>query len=385
MSCFEGAGQNTTQARRLPLFAPLPLTDKNFCRVNLMTSRPFSAFSPARRRFLKQSTAAALALPLSFVRSRAAPLKSVSLTLDWLYQGPNAGFLLAKDKGFYSEAGLDVAITSGKGSVSTAQLVASKATQVGFSDGFVVGNGISKGMAIMTVGAIYRRNPAAIMVFADSGINTPKDLAGKTVAITSTSAVFQQWPAFCKGAGVDATNIQIVNIDPAGIGPALISGKVDAIGGYVGSYIASVELRSKKDLRVFWLSDYGVTVVSNGIIVHQDTLKSDPDLVRAFVTPTIKGYLYGRQHPDEAIAAVSRYLETSDPAITKRELEISWKTWVTPNTKGKPLGWSSEADWTSTIEVLKEYGGVTAPLAARDLYTNEFVPTGPEYVPPEEA
>jgi NitT/TauT family transport system substrate-binding protein len=362
-----------------------PDAGRKSSRVKVMAARAFSNFSLSRRRFLKTSAAAALALPFSSIRSRAAALKPVSLTLDWLYQGPNAGFLLAKDKGFYSEAGLDVAITSGKGSVSTAQLVASKAAQVGFSDGFVVGNGISKGMGIKGVGAIFRRNPAAIMAFADSAIKTPKDLAGKTIAITSTSAVFQQWPAFCKGAGVDASNIQIVNIDPAGIGPALISGKVDAIGGYVGSYIASVELRSKKDLRVFWMSDYGVTVVSNSIIVHQDTLKGDPELVRAFVTPTIKGFLYGRQHPEEAVAAVSRYLETADPAISRRELEISWKTWVTPNTKGKPLGWSSETDWASTIEVLRQYGGVAAPLAPQDIYTNEFVPTGPEYVPPEEA
>jgi NitT/TauT family transport system substrate-binding protein len=237
-------------------------------------------------------------------------------------------------------------------------------------------------MAIKTVGSIFRRNPSAIMVLGDSPINAPKDLAGKTVAITATSAVFQQWPAFCKGAGVDTTNIQMVSIDPAGIGPALISGKVDAIGGYVGSYIPSVELRSKKEVRAFWMADYGVTVVSNGIIVHQDLLNSDPDLVRAFVPATIRGFLYGRQHPEEAVAAVSRYIESADPAITKRELEISWKTWVSPNTKGKPLGWGAEADWTSTIDVLKQYASVTGPLVASDLFTNEFVPTGAEYVPP---
>jgi hypothetical protein len=59
------------------------------------------------------------------------PLKQISLTLDWLYQGPNAGFLLAQEKGFYREVGLDAAITAGKGSGSTAQLIASKASQIG--------------------------------------------------------------------------------------------------------------------------------------------------------------------------------------------------------------------------------------------------------------
>ncbi len=280
----------------------------------------------SRRRFLKSSglAAAALTLPLRPFRARAAgPLKQVSMTLDWLYQGPNAGFLMAQAKGFYSDAGLDVAITAGKGSASTAQLVASKASQIGFADGYVVGNGISKGMAIKTVGSIFRRNPSAVMVFADSPIRTPKDLEGKTVAISAGSAVIQQFPAFCKGAGVDASKVQIVNIDPAGIGPALITGKVDAIGAYVSSYVPTLEIRGNKKVRIFWFADAGVVAVSNGIIVHDDLLKSDPDLVRAFVPAALKGFLYGRQHPDEAVAAVAKYLPTIVPAITHRELEIS--------------------------------------------------------------
>jgi NitT/TauT family transport system substrate-binding protein len=353
-----------------------------------MRSRAFRGELISRRRFLKTSMLAAGALvsPLACYRARAAgPLKQVSLTLDWLYQGPNLGFMLAQEMGFYRAVGLDVAIAAGKGSGSTAQLVASKATQIGFVDGFVVGNGVSKGMAIKTVGSVFRRNPAAIMLFADSAIRTPKDLEGKTIAISAGSAVTQQWPAFCKGAGLDSSKIQIVNIDPAGIGPTLITGKVDAIGGYVSSYVPTLEIRGQKPVRIFWFADAGVTAVSNGIVVHQDLLKSDPDIVRALVPATIKAFLYGRQHVDEAIAAVQAFQPTVDPAITRREFEISWKLWLTPNTMGKPLGWGSDADWDSTIQVLRQYGGVTAQLDASQLYTNEFVPTGAEFVPPQEA
>jgi NitT/TauT family transport system substrate-binding protein len=66
-------------------------------------------------------------------------------------------------------------------------------------------------------------------------------------------------------------------------------------------------------------------------------------------------------------------------------MELSWTTWVTPNTAGKPLGWASEADWASTVKVLKQYGGVKTPLDAHALFTNEFVPTGADYVPPQKA
>jgi NitT/TauT family transport system substrate-binding protein len=342
----------------------------------------------SRRRVLtlSLSTTAALALPGTRQRARAAgALKQVTLTLDWVFQGPNVGFMLAQNKGFYREAGIDVAITPGKGSVSTAQLVASKASQFGFADGYVVGSGVAKGMALKSVGSIFRRNPAAVVVFADSGVATPKDLEGKSIAITAGSAQFQQWPAFCKGAGIDGSKIEVVNIDPAGVGVALVTGRVPALAGFAQGYVPAVEARSKKDVRVFWYADYGVTVVSNSIIVHDDLLKSDPELVRAFIAPTIKGFLYGRSHPDEAVATVREYLETADPEIARRELELSWKTWVTPNTQGKPLGWASDVDWAETVKVLREYGGVTSPLLSDSLYTNALVPSGTEYVPPQAA
>ena len=104
----------------------------------------------------------------------------MSFRLDWIYQGPNAGFMVAKDKGFYDEAGLNVDMGPGKGSGSTAQLIASKTSQFGFADGFVVGAGVAKGMELAMVGAIYRRNPTAAIVLAESGIKTPKELEGKT-------------------------------------------------------------------------------------------------------------------------------------------------------------------------------------------------------------
>lgn len=351
--------------------------------INSKPARP----RPSRRRLLagSLSATAAFALAAARQRARAQTLKQVTLTLDWIFQGPNAGFMLAQDKGFYREAGIDVAITPGKGSVSTAQLVASKASQFGFADGYVIGNGVTKGMALKSVGSIYRRNPAAAVVFANSGIATPKDLEGKSIAITAGSAQYQQWPAFVKGAGIDGSKIEVVNVDPAGVGVALVTGRVPALAGFAQGYVPTVEARSKKDTRIFWYADYGVTVVSNSIIVHEDLLKSDPELARAFVAPTIKGFLYARSHPDEAIATVRKYLETADPAIARREMELSWKTWVTPNTQNKPLGWASDADWADTVKALKDYGGVTLPLSGNSLYTNAFVPSGSEYIPPQAA
>ncbi len=339
--------------------------------------------STSRRQFLRDAGIAAGLAAVPIARpGRAQTKRQVTVRLDWIYQGPNAGFMVAKDKGFYEKAGLNVEVGPGKGSTSTAQLVASKATQFGFADGYVVGNGVSKGMNIRTVAGLYRRNPTAVIVLADSDIKTPKDLEGKTIAIAAGSTQFQQWPAFVKGCGLDAGKIRVVNIDPAGSPPALITGQVPAIAGYALGQVPSVEIRGNTKARVFWYADCGVTAVSNGIVVHNDLIKEEPELVRGFVVATIKGFLYGRQNVDEMIAIARKYSPAIEPAIARREAEMSWQSWVSPNTAGKPFGWMAEKDWQETVEVLKQYGGVTTPLEAQQLYTNEFVPTGAEFIPP---
>src|SRR6266852_5848112 len=234
-----------------------------------MPSKPRS-----RRQFLRQVGVAAglAAVPLAR-RGLAQTKRQVTMRLDWLYQGPNAGFLIAQDKGFYEQAGLNVEIGPGKGSGSTAQLVASKATQFGFADGFVVVAGVSKGMSIKMIAGIFRRNPTAVVVLDESDIRSPKDLEGQTIAISTGAAQFQQWPAFVKGCGLDAGKIRVVNIDPAGSPPALITGQLPAIAGFAQGFVPSVEIRGGKPARILWYADCGVTAVSNGIIVHDDFLK----------------------------------------------------------------------------------------------------------------
>lgn len=342
--------------------------------------------SSSRRRILAASGAAAGLAAVPFVRSANAQsrLRPVTMRLDWLFGGPNVGFIVAKEKGYYGTVGLDVDVGPGKGSGSTAQLIATKQSMFGFADGFVVGNSVAKGLSLRMVASVYRRNPTAVVVLEESPIRTPKDLEGKTIAIPTGAAQFQQWPAFVKGCNLDASRINVVNVDPAGSPPALITGRVAAIAGFAQGYVPSVEIRGGKKARILWYADCGVNAVSNGIIVHPDLLK-ETQLIRDFVAASIRGFLYARQNPDEAAAINRKFAETTDPAVTRREMELSWNTWVTPNTRNQPLGWMSDKDWEATVDVLKQYGGVTGPLAASDLYTNDFVPTGREFVPPQPA
>jgi NitT/TauT family transport system substrate-binding protein len=69
----------------------------------------------SRRQFLRRvGIAAGLAAAPLARRGFAQAKRHVTMRLDWLYQGPNAGFLIAQDKGFYEQAGFNVEIGPGK-------------------------------------------------------------------------------------------------------------------------------------------------------------------------------------------------------------------------------------------------------------------------------
>lgn len=312
-------------------------------------------------------------------------MTKVTLQLDWVLAGPNSGFMVALDKDFYAEEGLDVAITQGKGSGNTAQLVGSGAADFGFSDGYVVGNSVSKGVDIRMVASIYRRNPTAMIVLASSGIETPADIEGKTLALPAGSAQFQQFPAFAEGCGFDADKVRKVNVDNVAEEAALLSGQVDGMAGYAQGSIPALEIVGEAETRLFWFADCGVDTLSNGIIVHNDMIEDRPELIAPFVRASIRGFLYARQNPEEAVSIVIDNQPAADPAITLREMELSWETWVSKNTVGSALGWMSPEDWAYTANVLTTYGGVTDPIDPTDAYTNAYIPEGAEFVPPQTA
>jgi NitT/TauT family transport system substrate-binding protein len=312
----------------------------------------------------------------------AAALKNVTLQLDAGLSGANSGFMVALEKGFYKEAGLDVVITQGKGSGSTAQLIGAKQATFGFSDGFVVANSVSQGADIKMVSAIYRRNPTAIISLADSGMNTPKDLEGRTLALPTGVAAFQQFPAYTRGCNIDASKIRNVNIDQVSEEAALLAGQVDSIAAFAQSSLPALELRGDKELKVFWFAECGVATVGAGIIAHNDTINNTPELIEPFVQAAVRGFLYARQNPQETVDIVMKHQPATDPEIVRREQELSWISWQTDNTKGLPLGEMTEADWKVTIDIVNEVTTGT-PVTTDQVYTNAFAPKGEAFLPPQ--
>src|SRR6188768_1857409 len=148
--------------------------------------------------------------------------KPMKLTLNFLAGGPQAGFMYAKKLGYYKDAGIDLTIEEGKGSATTAQLVATGQTDVAFADAPAAMQIRSKGAPVKIVAPILQTNGFAIISIEGSGINTPKDLLGKRLAVQPGTAQTTLLDAILAENKIDKTKVDIVNIDPAALVGALL-------------------------------------------------------------------------------------------------------------------------------------------------------------------
>lgn len=117
---------------------------------------------------------------------------------------------------------------------------------------------------------------------------------------------YAQWKAFVKENGIDASKVNIENVGFPVREPMLVAGKVDAITGY--SFSSFLNLKSKgiaaDQIRVLLMSDHGLDLYGNTVIVNPDFAAKHPEAVRGFIRATIKGWQETVANPEAAVEHV---------------------------------------------------------------------------------
>jgi NitT/TauT family transport system substrate-binding protein len=128
----------------------------------------------------------------------AAQDNKLKVMVDWSPHGMHAGLHLAKQKGWYQEAGLDVEILDGKGSTSTIQQVAAGQVDVGFAQLAAMAVARANGLELTSIACFVRAGDNGVMVPKGSGYKTMKDLEGKRVAYAASSTTGPFMDAFSR-------------------------------------------------------------------------------------------------------------------------------------------------------------------------------------------
>ena len=281
-------------------------------------------------------------------------------------------FYCAIDQGYYADEGLNVEMTySPKGSMGPIEQVGADNIQFGYASGCSIITAKSKGIPIVSVYQIEHTNLFNIMAKKDSGITEPEDLAGGEIAVPGIgSPPYISAKAILYKSGVDYNTVTFVPVG-AGIIPALLENKTDAIGAYITEKIILDNM--KVETNVMYAKDYNANLVPNTVITNEGTLKSDPELVRKFVRATDKGLRYAVDNPEKAIDI---YIKSNPDAAKNRDVSLAiWTRLandiIQPETYS--LGQFNEEQWTMTQDTLYDIGMMDAKINISEVYTDEFV------------
>jgi NitT/TauT family transport system substrate-binding protein len=301
----------------------------------------------------------------------------VVLLLNWYVYSEHAPFFLGKARGYYDQEGIDLDIQEGRGSGVTVQAVAAGTANFGYADVPTMIKAASKGAPVVAVGVALQTSPMSVMGYADRNIRTPADIKGKTVAVTPGDSMSQIWPLFLKKTGLSDADFKTVSGDAQTKLNAVINNQADLLLGYVMDQAIKLQDATHKQVYPIRFADYGVNMVSSGIIVQKDFLKQKPDLVKRFMRATTKSLEEAAKNPD---AAVDAMLAANPKSGVKETALVGMKNTAAlykgpDNPNDRPLRVGGK-NMDETLALLVEYGGLDKGSAgkATDYYSNDFLP-----------
>jgi len=324
------------------------------------------------------AVAAAVTFASAMSPSAAAQGKDkVVLLLNWYVYSEHAPFFLGKERGYFDQEGIDLDIQEGRGSGVTVQAVAAGTATFGYADVPTMIKAASKGAPVTAVGVALQTSPMSVMGFADKNIRKPDDIKGKIVAVTPGDSMSQIWPLFLKKTGLKETDFKQVAGDAQTKLNAVINGQADVLLGYVMDQAIKLQDATHKPVYPIRFADYGVNMVSSGIVVQKDTLKNKPDVVKRFMRAATRSLEEAAKNPE---AAVDAMLKANPKSGVKDTALVGMKATAAlykgpDNPADRPFRVGAK-NMSETLQLLVEYGGLDKASAGKpeDYYTNDYLP-----------
>lgn len=287
--------------------------------------------------------------------------------------GRDAFAWVAEQKGYFRQAGIDVQIELGKATGENLKTLASGKAQFTSLDltGAMISAGAKNSTAyrdFRAVLAIHQRTLVSIMAMQGSGISSPKDLTGKKIAAAANSVNQLLFPGYAKLAGIDTAGIHWIAVQPVQLGPALASGKADALSTFlIGRPTiekATVQARSKHVV-VFPYSTYLPDLFGNATVTTATIATKQPDLVKRFRTALLKGLKYAIQHPDEAGKLLHAKHPETDAAAATQEIKLMTPAVTAEGTAN--IGVITEARMQGALTSLEKAGVIQPGTTPQDV------------------
>lgn len=245
-----------------------------------------------------------LALLYCFITLAHAQLQPerVSVQLQWADQFQFAGYYVAKEKGFYKDAGLDVTIKKFDPKKLAVDEVMAGRTQYGIGRSSLLVDRM-KGKDIVALAAIFQSSPFILLSLKSADIKTPRDLVGKRIMMTEDYQDTISVRAMLNSQGVQIDDLKFIehSYNPEDIA----NGKTDVMACYVSN---EPYVLKEKGIETNAINPeaYGFDFYGDILFTSEYEVRHHPKRVRAFVDATLKGWEYAFEHIPETAKLIKQ-------------------------------------------------------------------------------
>lgn len=265
---------------------------------------------------------------------------------------PFVGVYVAKSKGFYEQAGLDVEITHSSGKGEHIQYLAAGEIDVTTADvANVLQRRIEAGVPLVSIALIGQRGQQAFAALDSSAIDSVPDWRGKTIGFKGT-------PTFDLIAILAAHGLAEADVDLVNVGfdlRTLTEGLVDVYPVYKSNEPYLLE-QMGFPVKVWDPADAGIMTLGLAFVTSEKILSDKHDDLVVFLRETLRGIEYAAEHPEEAVKITLAYCDPeTDPGQMANMLSVELKDATSPS----GFGYQDPARWEALEQELYVHGVIT--------------------------
>lgn len=293
--------------------------------------------------------------------------------LDFSPWGVHAAMHLAETRGWFREAGLAVEVQDGRGSGNTLQLVNAGQADVGQIQVGLIAQAREQGATVRSFAGFGRRTDLAVLVDRDGPIQRVQDFRGRSIVVFAASPWAPFIDSFLRAGGLDRNTVNVMFVDPAALWGTYTAKRADGLMSTTPSAIPVAE--RPRPSRSVLAEDAGISFPSYGLIATEATIRSRGPALKRLVETQMRAWAHLKTNLDDGVEAMLRQRPDArlDRTVVREQIRLTIEFFDTPATRGRPIGWQAEADWTAALRSLEAAGAIKPGWQAANYFTNDFI------------
>lgn len=265
-------------------------------------------------------------LALLVAGSLAAPARAaenLDILLDWFVNPDHAPLVVAKEKGFFAQQGLEVTLIAPADPSAPPRLVAAGKGDVAVNYQPQLQVQVAEGLPLTRIGTLIATPLNCLMVLRDGPIKSIADLAGGKIGFSVGGFDDALLGTMLRRNGVDPAGVELVNVNFS-LSPSLYAGQVDAvIGAYRNFELNQMDIDGRPG-RCFFVEEEGVPPYDELVLTVRNDRIDDARFVR-MLNALEQATQYLINHPDAAWELFIKAYPELDDELNRR----AWKDTLT--------------------------------------------------------